>query len=233
MLQTLENMAHLGLRRRPGIPAVALLSVLLVLVSAAGLRAELSRPDEIVDSGSKNKDSVRIYLDFTGASLGRSPYRQLLFSLELPALKYYRSYPVAEPTGWSTAVFVSSETEKKLRLGQLPISAHIKGRGGIYLLDYKGIRIGFGLEVPPKAVFDLIAKTYENLPEVGHTVKERYRSGYTIRIYEAENVLEPENQLVSYPEAILAAAILGDKEQWFWGIHDARDLLNKPMNSSK
>ncbi len=209
--------------------AVLLSAMLLSVLS--GLQAQLSRPEDPPDT--RLRDNVTIYLDFTGASLGRSPYRQLYFRLDLGSLKRYRSYPVADPDGWSTAVFVSGATEEKLRLGKLPISKYIKRRSGVYALDYEGIHIRFDLEEPPRAVFNLVGSTYQNLPDVAEVVAARYRSGYTVRIYEAENVLEPENQLISYPEAVLAATIIGDREQWLWGVHDGRDLLNRPLKSAR
>ena len=195
----------------------------------AVLKAQLSRPDDSTQGAVQ--DSVQMYLDFTGSSLGRSPYRQLRLAVELRAFARYRSYPVAEPAGWSTAVLLSGETRQKLLAGELPVSQHIHTRGGVHYLDYEGIRIGFGLEAPPKKVFDMIAKTYERLPAVAEQVLEHYRKGYTIRIYQAENVLDPENQIISYPEAVLAATLIGDAEQLLWGIHDGRDLLNRPVGS--
>ncbi len=209
---------------------LALLLCRFTLV-AANLEAQISRPEDPVDNS--RRDTVQIYLDFTGGNLGRSPYRQLRFEIELSAFQQYRSYPVADPAGWSTAVFVSRETEKKLRLGQLPLSQYISNQGGVYYLDYRGIRIAFGLEVPSKAIFDIIENTYANLPEIARLVAEHYRSGYVVRIYETENVLEPENQIISYPEAVLGAVIIGDKEQWLWGIHDARALLSEPMQGAE
>ena len=201
--------------------------IIHTVIAVMHLEAQLSRPED--PTALRPKDTVSIYLDFTEANLGHSPYRRLRLELELSALQSYRSYPVAEPTGWSTAVFVSSSTEQKLRLGKLPISQYIRSHGGIYYLDYKDIRIAFGLEVPPETVFAIIAKAYENLPEIRESVTERYRSGYTVRIYEAENVLQPDQQQIDYPEAIMAATIIGDLEQWLWGIHDGRDLLNQPL----
>ena len=195
----------------------------------AVLEAQISRPDD--PSEAEAKDSVQMYLDFTGSSLGRSPYRQLRLTVELRSFARYRSYPVAEPAGWSTAVLLSSETRQKLLAGELPVSQYIRTRGGVHYLDYEGIRIGFGLEAPPKVIFDMIAQTYEKLPAVAERVMARYRNGYTIRIYEAENVLDPENQIISYPEAVLAATLVGDAEQLLWGVHDGRDLLNQPIGS--
>ncbi len=205
-------------------------SIIFGMSLAINLTAQLSRPDDPKEFlPIEDKDTATIYLDFTNSSLGRSPYRRLRFNIELSALSEYMTYPVAEPTGWSTAVFVSDETEQKLRMKQLPLSPYINDKGGIYYLQYKGIRIVFGLEVPPKKVFDIIATTYKYLPKINEQVTEYYKNGYTVRIYEAENVLDAENHMISYPEAILAATIIGAKEQWLWGIHDGRDLLNQPL----
>ena len=203
-------------------------SLLMAVFLPVALAAQLSRPDD--PNENMVQDSVQMYLDFT--SLGRSPYRQLRLAVELRSFARYRSYPVAEPAGWSTAVLLSGETQRKLLLGELPLSQYIRTRGGVHYLDYAGIRIGFGLEAPPKAVFDMIAKTYETLPTAAEQVAQRYRNGYTIRIYQAENVLDPENQMISYPEAVLAATLIGDSEQLLWGVHDGRDLLNRPYENA-
>lgn len=200
--------------------------ILLALFSCQLLSAQISQPDE--DPKAKG-DMVTIYTDFIEQSFGRSPYRQALLSVDLRAFERYRSYPVAEPGGWLTAVVMRKETVDKLRAGTLPISSSIHINRGKYYLNYKGISLVFSVEGVTTRQIEMIERVYANLPTARSQVLDYYRQNFVIRIYEAEDLFHPQVQEISFFEAMLSATIIGDSQQWLWGVHDARDILNKPF----
>lgn len=189
------------------------------------LQAQLSRPE--APDTREIKDFITIYTDFTEENLGRSPYREAFYSIALESFQRYRSYPSPEG-GWLTSVVVSAETEEKLYKRELPLSNYIRQQDEKYSLSYQGINITFSLQRPTQRILKNIERTYANLPETKKLILNHYHRNFVVRIHEAENVLQPGDQKIDYVEALLSATIIGDREQWLWGIHDARNLLNEP-----
>lgn len=85
------------------------------------------------------------------------------------------------------------------------------------------LTIVFSLERPAKALLDEVRTTYREEPEVKAQVLNHYGEGYVIRIYAGEDFNE--NGVLDFREALAAATLLGDTEQWLWGIRDGSDYL--------
>lgn len=171
------------------------------------------------------QESVVVYHDFVEDALGRSPYREILVSINPIAFTRTSTMDIPEEGGWLTAVFVSRDTELLLDSGMLPISSYIEKIAGVYYLNYNGIECRFSLEPPTKELFDLVDIAYRNDESSRQFVTNWYKEGRLVRIYSAENIINPETTGITYDEAMIMATLLGDKVQWFWGIHDAYSLL--------
>ena len=177
-----------------------------------------------------DEEMVTIYDDFDNGAFGRSEYRSVFRSVKLSAFIRSDTEPVASP-GWDetshlTAVVLSSEREEELRRGLYPF---VQSMGdGVYRYNRGGLDFSFSLEKPDTEVLSILEDYYrDSYSQWLESVTIHYMDNYIIRIYRAENVFDPWNDVIGYNEALLMATVLGDKDQWLWGIHDGLDLLNR------
>lgn len=206
-----------------------LLLFLLVLTA-------LGTPLAAQDTG---KEYVTIYEDFDEGQFGRSEYRSVLRSIRLDNFRRTESFAVelheepGKPSSWLTAVVLSAQTVKKLREGKIPSVQLAREENGkaVYRFEKEGILIDFSLESPPEAMLEMIRKHYANDMRWKDPVVNRYQNNYVIRIHTAENVFEPWIEAISYADALISATLIGDRDQWLWGIHDGNALLERDAAS--
>jgi hypothetical protein len=206
---------------------------LLLLLSAVPLAAQ--------DQG---KEYVTIYEDFDEGQFGRSEYRGVLRSIKLDILKKTDSFDITLPESpetrgsWLTAVVLSADTAEKIRVGVIPLNREIiklTETGTeiiVYLFESGGIRIRFSLERTPEAMLEMIRKHYIDDLKWKDPVLNHYKQNWVIRIHTAENVFDPWNEEITYSDALISATLIGDRNQWLWGIHDGNDMILRFMEVS-
>ncbi len=83
----------------------------------------------------------------------------------------------------------------------------------------------FSVERPGQAVLSEVRGTYRALkqPEWEEKVSRHYRENYVLRIWGGEDFNK--NGRLDYREAMAMASLLGDAEQWLWGVRDGADYM--------
>ena len=204
-----------------------LLYIFLLLFCLYGLSAQSELTDNILNEKESIIDPISIYADFGDAMYGRSPYRLLLYTIDFSGFQTYETLPLPHETGWLTAITLSKEIVDKLKAGQLPLSNYISQEANKFMIDYKGFKMTFSVEKVSEPIINMINKLYTRLPETAKEVLQYYDNNYVIRVYSAENILDPKEQEITYNEALISAATIGDSRQLLWGIHDGYNLLGK------
>lgn len=206
--------------------AVFLISVLPFL-----LFAETDSDTAAGSMGQGAEPTVSIYDDFDDGSYGRSEFRSVYRTVKLSAFARTKTYPVASPawdkTSHLTAVVLSSEREREIREGLY--SHYISLKDGIYHYSRGGLEFAFTLEKAGYEIRRVLEAYYTG--KYAHwleAVWDHYQENYIIRIHQAENIFEPWRETILYRDAILMATLLGDRDQWLWGIHDGLDILKQP-----
>lgn len=182
---------------------------------------------------------VSIYRDFDDGLFGRSRYRGIVFSVRMESFARYRTLPLRDLDGL-TAYLLSAGRAADLAAGKgnftvkfLPADDKPASLdksdplNWLYAFDNAGTRVVFSLERAPDDLYEEIERTYPLNPEVAQEVSQSYRSGYVIRIHEAENVYRPETAKIDYEDVLISASLLGDKFQPLWGIHDGNDAAGR------
>ncbi len=165
---------------------------------------------------------VSVYDDFDDGRFGRSEYRSILRSVKLDAFSRSETLPVYSPAleeeSFLTAVVLSRRDYESL-VPRMDQQGKILYRRG-------GLEFTFSLEKPGPEIFQVLKEYYRGPWEDWlEPVTEHYKENYVIRIHTAENIFEPWNDTVTYTEAMLMATVIGDRDQWLWGIHDGLNLL--------
>lgn len=180
-----------------------------------------------------NEPFVQIYQTHDNGLYGRSEDRDMLLSIKESVFSRFTTLTAINEYDFLTGVVLSRTTVKNLenmmadrdeiQVGFIKISRN----ENIYTLedDNLFLSFSFSVEKPSPEVIDIIEKHYANLPQVMENVKQHYSDNYVIRIHSAENILKPEAKEITYDEALIMATIIGDKEQWLWGIHNGSDYL--------
>ncbi|MGL1892794.1 MAG: hypothetical protein OCD02_14275 [Spirochaetaceae bacterium] len=180
-----------------------------------------------------NDSFVEIYKTHDNGLYARSEDRDIILTVKDSTFKRYQTLPADPMLDFLTAVVLRTEVVDKLdsllenrdqvQLGFVKISKE----GSIYTVDDDNLFLSFSFSVekPNMDVIKIIENHYKLLPQIGKSVTEHYNNNYIIRIHSAENILKPEAKEITYDEALLMATIIGDDEQWLWGIHDGSDYL--------
>ncbi len=221
-----------------GLTAGALIILLAGFTTAAA--AEEDWPAE-------DSNSVSIYNDGEGDLFGRSRFRGVRSTVLDAVYSRRESYDVARVIGgveeYQTAVVLSAGVRDRL-VSLFEESSSVDYRGG-YHLEWKnqgerkvfylqhsgmGLDVAFSLDRPPEDMLQMVRELYDQddfWRRWSRPVLDHYRSSYVLTIHRAENVFRPWEKEISYAEALLAATLLGDREQWLWGVHDGRGLLEE------
>lgn len=173
---------------------------------------------------------VSIYDDFDDGGFGRSEYRSVIRTVKLPAFSRSVTLSTDDPSregrGLLTAVVLSAGTEERLRRGEYPEVVALEE--GLYLYRNEGLEFSFSLEKPGREILLLLTDYYQGrYLSWLESVTRRYEENYIVRIHSAENIFDPWTERIDYNEALLMATVLGDRDQWLWGIHDGLDILNR------
>jgi hypothetical protein len=186
--------------------------------------------------------SVSIYADALPSRFGIAPKRAGIRTVDFSAFSMSGTRSVAERGGIPTLVAVGADIQRALsvllssaesvevdgsvikKAGSFPSSAYT-----LTIPSY-GLSVSFALEKPSQAQLDEIAKVYASNPYWKTAVLAWYSERFVIRIFEAEDLDEPGRGVISFAEALFAATLLGDRDQWLWGIHDGGGILeNLPL----
>lgn len=194
---------------------------------------------------------VSIYADHDNGLYGRSLYRTLVLTVRDPLYKRTDTYYVSKEIGsYLTAVLLSADTVTVLKeamqsgqtafLGEyeieidrsvespVPESPVYRFRNNAQQLD-----MSFSVERPTDEMINLIRQFYADDPKNRELVEDAYKNGYVIRIFAAENFIDPWNHDISMNEALVMATYIGDLEQPFWGIADGNAHLARALTKMK
>ncbi len=166
-------------------------------------------------------ESVTIYDDFDDGRFGRSEYRSILRTVKLSAFERSVTLPVYSPAteeeSCLTAVIVSADRYDKMQA--------LADESGIIEFRQDGLVFSYSLEKAEESLLSVLEEYYSGpWADWYQPVREYYLENYVIRIHSAENIFEPWNSTISYSEALLMATLIGDRDQWLWGIHDGLNL---------
>jgi hypothetical protein len=171
---------------------------------------------------------VSIYDEFDDGLFGKSRHRGVIVSVKKGAFARAESFDVKEDgeQGYLTAVVMDKETVEKLESGYygLPFSDSMGYK--IYHYDYEGLDFSFSVEPANKSILQMVSDFYSNDPVWHDPLVKHYEENYVIRVHRTENVFDSWSEDITYNEAMIAATLVGDKDQWLWGIHNGADILN-------
>lgn len=184
-------------------------------------------------TGYASSSFVTIYKNHDNGLFGRSVNRDITLSLHQTVFRRRDTLQVEPDRDYLTAVVLSSEVKERLDRSLGSKGIHRAGfikiykKGDIYTLEDDNImlKLSFSLEKAAEEQIQMIVQHYKDKAPWGDIVSRHYRENYVIRIHEAENVIRPEAREITYDEAVLAATIIGDRDQWLWGIHDGSNYL--------
>lgn len=180
-----------------------------------------------------NSSFVEIYKTHDNGMYGRSEDRDIILSIKKSVFKRHETLQVDNSYNFLTAVTLNNEVVLKLQsmlkskdsvqIGYVKISKN----NNIYTIedDSLFLSFSFSLEKPNREVIGVIENYYSKLPIIKNIVKNYYIDNYIIRIHSAENLLQPEAREITYDEVTIMATIIGDRDQWLWGIHNGKDYL--------
>lgn len=210
----------------------------LVLACAAGASGEhVEPPAPLAVPKLSASDTVSIYADFHPLLYGRSAERAFVRTVELSAFASAHTFPVAEPEGILTGVVVDARIDTALtgllleswyvNLGELELFKQYIGGRRCYTFRRSelGIEFTFSLEPPPEEVLDQVRIVYRDRPDLQQQVIAQYRANRVVRVYSAENVMNPGTSEITYDEALLMATLIGDAYQCLLGFHDGAGAL--------
>lgn len=178
---------------------------------------------------------VKIYQTHDNGIFGRSEERDIVLSVKESVFKRFNSLDINPEIDTLTAVVIRTsivekldelfENRESIQFGYINITKS----GNIYRIEDDSIFLdmSFSFEKPNDLIIKAIEDHYPETSKYRNIVKDHYKENYVIRIHRAENILKPEAQEITYDEALVMATIIGDKDQWLWGIHDGRGYLEE------
>lgn len=176
---------------------------------------------------------VKIYQTHDNGIYGRSEDRDIVLTVKESVFKRFNSLDINPEIDSLTAVVIRSSVVKMLeerfeKMDSLQIGyVHLSKKGNIYRIQDDNIflDLSFSFEKPNDLIIKAIEDHYPETSKYRKIVSDHYKDNYVIKIHRAENILKPEAQEITYDEALVMATIIGDKDQWLWGIHDGRGYL--------
>lgn len=172
---------------------------------------------------------VSIYDEFDDGLFGKSIYRGVIVSVKKSALARSETFTIDNDgeSGYLTAVILSSANAEKLNSGYFNLPKRMEMGNVIYGYSKDGLNFEFSIEKAGKEMIDIVGEYYKDNEEWHDLLIEYYQNNYVIRIHSAENVFDGWSDEITYNEALVAATLIGDSDQWLWGIHNGADILNK------
>jgi len=172
---------------------------------------------------------VSIYDEFDDGLFGKSIHRGVIVSVKKAAFTRAETFPVDNngESGFLTAVIMSSSTADKLKEGYFNLNKRMEMGRTVYLYNKDGLNFEFSLEKAGSKLIDIVSEYYKSNETWHDPLVEYYKDNYVIRIHSTENVFDSWSDEITYNEALISATLIGDSDQWLWGIHDGSDILNK------
>lgn len=196
------------------------------------------------------EETVMIYNDFTDALYGRSVNRAVRIVVKESQFKRSATYHASDDIGsFLTAVVIQKSVVDKLE-------SLFKRTGGnaLHLGPYEisldqslerkapnhtvyrfqnlktGLDLSFSVEKPIDGIIQMVSNYYQHSKYWRDIISQLYQDNYVVRIWAAEKIFEPWSRQISFNEALVAATLIGDKEQYMWGIADGNGLLNRAIS---
>lgn len=172
---------------------------------------------------------VSIYDEFDNGLFGKSVHRGVIVTIKKSAFSRSETLMVKNEgeVGYLTAVVMTNSTAKKLMDGFYKLDHFVSDGYTIYIINKDGLNFSFSIEKAGENLIDFVSESYKDDKLWHDPLVEYYRDNYVLRIHSAENIFESWTEEITYNEAIVAATLIGDADQWLWGIHDGCDILNK------
>lgn len=176
-------------------------------------------------------DDVSVYRYASKELAGRTQNRNSVLTLELDQFKQSESLPVPNGEGMLTAVVLDARCVDALEFLTRNETVTVDGTAieKVTVMDGSGYRVvapAIGLEVafipekPNEAILAQVDMVYANNLYWRRVVREHYLDNYVLRILNAENIIDGPKKTVDFIECMVMATLLGDSDQWLWGIHD-------------
>jgi hypothetical protein len=159
---------------------------------------------------------------------GKSVHRGVIVSIKKSAFVRSETLDVDndDEMGYLTAVVMLEKTAKKLINGSFGLKEKKVDGFTIYYINKEGLDFSFSIEKANDKIINMVSNFYSD-DEIWHDeLVDYYKKNYVIRIHSAENIFDSWTEEITYNEAIVAATLLGDEDQWLWGIHNGSDILN-------
>lgn len=175
------------------------------------------------------KPVVSIYDEFDNGLFGKSIHRGVIVSVKKAAFARAETLDVKndDEQGYLTAVVLDMGTGDRLLAGEFDLPYKNMMGYRVYTYSKDGLNISFSIERANEKIVQMVSDFYSEDETWHDPLVEHYRENYVIRIHRAENIFESWSDEISYNEAMVAATLIGDSDQWLWGIHDGEDILNK------
>lgn len=225
-------------------PAVIASGKIPLAVMLSDIDPDMMKPNPLVKSV---RGQVTIYADHDNGLYGRSLYRTLLLTVRDALFKRTDTYYVSKEIGsYLTGVIVNATTVAVLQevmqsgqtlfLGDYEISLDTSVQSPtpespVYRFrnNRQQLDTSFSVEKAPGDLVTVIQQFYTNDPKNRDLVVNYYKDNYILRIFAAENFIDPWNHDISMNEALVMATYLGDLEQPLWGIADGNANLARAL----
>jgi hypothetical protein len=193
------------------------------------------------------REEVSIYADLDNGLFGRSLNRNVTLTVKDRQFLRSATYYVGTEAGnYVTAVTINAavvsrlnnamQSGRSLMIGEFELSIdeavmNPMSSSNAYRLQSRrtGLDMTFGFAKPTPAMIRMIETYYQNMPAVREEVVNYYNNNYIIVIYAAENIFESWNHEITFADGMLAATLIGDREQLLWGVHNGNGLLARIM----
>ena len=172
---------------------------------------------------------VSIYDEFDDGLFGKSIYRGVIVSVKKTAFTRAETFSIKndDESGYLTAVIMSSTNAARIEEGFFNLNKRTEMGRTIYSYNKDGLNFDFSIEKAGDKLIEIVSDYYKK-DEIWHDpLVEYYKSNYVIRIHSTENIFDSWSDEITYNEALVTATLIGDDDQWLWGIHNGSDILNK------
>ncbi len=182
---------------------------------------------------SEEKPFVQIYKTHDNGLYGRSEDRDMVLAIKKSIFKRHKTLQAHSNFNFLTAVVLDTkivnELERRFKSSNYSQIGFVKitKNENIYTVEDDNLLLAFSFsyEKPGNKVIDIINSHYPRTSKYRKIVSDHYRDNYVIRIHSSENIILPEAQEITYDEALIMATIIGDTDQWLWGVHDGSNYL--------
>ncbi len=171
---------------------------------------------------------VSIYDEFDDGLFGKSIHRGVIVSVKKSAFARSETFSIKndDESGYLTAVIISRENARKLMDGYFRLDKRIDSGIAIYRFNQDDLIFEFSIEKAGDKLIHMVSEYYKHDETWHDPLVEYYRENYVIRVHSTENIFDSWSDEITYNEALVVATLIGDSNQWLWGIHDGSDILN-------